>query len=226
MAESDIPNKFWTAIRYAIFWIALPFIFLLVGVEKISDGHIYQGLAWLCGAPISVAISVYWERIITRLRRGSNQQPSLTYLIYRDSELGSAIISAAQYSACGRWSAAQILANSGQPIQQRHLLHRVASEAIDKILDGDIQVRGRKPGQLDYEAIPRTYWRSTTFYVVEDPLSLWRIVLCPRGGVELAPDGTIARAENAPAAARTSQLAEYDSLLVPPHRGFDSLNIT
>jgi hypothetical protein len=81
-------------------------------------------------------------------------------------------------------------------------------------LDGDIQVRGRKPGQLDYEAIPRTYWRSIAYYVVEDPLSLRRIVLYHRGGVEIAPDGTIARAENAPAAARTSQLAEYDSFLV------------
>ena len=204
------------SIRRAVFW-GLPPILLAGGIERSFNGKIYEALGCFGGMLVTLATAVYWERIIPRLWRRSDRQPSLTYLTYRDSELGAAIITAARHSAYGRWSAAQSLVNSGQPIQQRHLLHRMASEVMDKILDGDIQVRGRKPGQLDYEAIPRTYWRSTAFYVVEDPLSLWRVVLCPRGGVEIAPDGTIARAENAPAAARTSQLAEYDSLIVDAH---------
>ena len=142
----------------------------------------------------------------------------LAYLTYRDSELEPAIVSAAQYSAYGRWFAAQILVNSGHPIQQRHLVHVMASQVMDKMLDGEIDVRGRRHGQMDYEIIPRTYWRSTAFHVVADPLTLWKVVLCPRGGAEIAPDGTIAHASNATAAARNSQLTDYDSLLVDAYQ--------
>jgi hypothetical protein len=216
MAESEIPDRLLPAIRLAVFWIGLPFIFLLVGVERIFDasGNKYQVAACISAALISLAIAVYWDRIIVRLWPRYNRVPSLSYLTYRDSDLSSAIISAARHSAYGRWYAAQILVNSGQPIQQRYLLHVMANQVMDKIIDGEIQVRGRRPGQMEYEAIPRTYWRSTAFYVAQDQLSIWKIVLAPRGGVELDSNGNIVRASDPAAVARTTQLADYDSLLV------------
>jgi hypothetical protein len=48
------------------------------------------------------------------------------------------------------------------------------------------------------------------------------MVIFPKGGAELAPNGTIARASNAAAAARTSLLADYDSLLIDAYQ-FESL---
>jgi hypothetical protein len=35
MADSEIPEKILPAVRVAVFWIALPFILLLVGIERI-----------------------------------------------------------------------------------------------------------------------------------------------------------------------------------------------
>jgi hypothetical protein len=97
-------------------------------------------------------------------------------------------------------------------------MHRMASKAMDKILDGDVEVRGRKPGQMDYEPIPRTHWQSSAFFVVEDPYSLWRIKLAPRGGAELDRDGIIVRSDDAVATERNAQLGAYDMFLVDAYQ--------
>jgi hypothetical protein len=216
MAEIAIPEKYLPALRLALFWIGLPSVLLLGALDRYFAGTLYEVAACFVGALVSIAIAVYWDRIIDVI--WPRHTRPLQYLSYRDSDLGSAIMNAARLSAYGRWFAAQILVNSGNPIQHRHLLHVMAGQVMDKILDGEIEVRGRKPGQMEYEAIPRTYWRSTAFYVVEDQLALWRIVLCPRGGVELAADGTVIRATDAASLARTSQLNDYDSLLVDAYQ--------
>jgi hypothetical protein len=210
MAESGIPEKFLPAIR-AVFW-TLPPIFLLVGIERIFDGkwNRYAVAGCLGAAFLSLAIAVYWDRLIPRFRKKSSQ--SLKYLTYRDSTLGEAIISMAQQSAWGRWFAAQHLVNNGTPIGQRYLLHTAASIVMDQILDGNLAVRGRRPGGLEYEDIARTDWRSSTFYFSEDPISLWRLHICPRGVVQIEPDGTV-HASDAIAAQRTAQL-DYDSFIV------------
>src|SRR5258708_5623052 len=101
------------------------------------------------------------------------------------------ITSMAFGSAWGRWFSAQHLVNNGTPIGHRYLIHTAARIVMDKILDGDLAVRGRRPGRLEYEDIARTDWRSSAFYVVDDPISLWRLVICPRGVVEIEPDGTV-----------------------------------
>ncbi len=115
-------------------------------------------------------------------------------------------------SAWGRWFSAQHLVNNGTPIGHRYLIHTAARIVMDKILDGDLAVRGRRPGRLEYEDIARTDWRSSAFYVVDDPISLWRLVICPRGVVEIEPDGTV-HASDSIAAQRTAQL-DYDSFIV------------
>jgi hypothetical protein len=139
---------------------------------------------------------------------------TLQYLNRRDTELSDAIVTASLRSAYARWFSAQILINSGRPIEHSYLISTAANEVMDQIVDGDIAVRRRRPGQIAYEPIPATYWNSTIFYVVEDQASLWKVNLGPKGGIEFTPHGKIARASNAEAAARTSQLAAYDSLLI------------
>jgi hypothetical protein len=124
----------------------------------------------------------------------------------------------AEHSAWGRWFAAQHLVNSETPIDEDHLLQTAASIVRDKILDGDLEVRGRLPGKLDYEVIPRTDWRSSGFHFVKDPRTLWKMVIFPTGGAEIAPDGTIARASDPKAAARNAQIAKYDSFIVDAYQ--------
>jgi len=62
---------------------------------------------------------------------------------------------------------------------------------LDALTDGRLEVRGRKPGQMDYEPIPQTHWRSTALHVVPNDRTLWKMVLIPRGGAEIHPDGTV-----------------------------------
>jgi hypothetical protein len=107
---------------------------------------------------------------------------SLGYLSDRDSMLGYAIIRMAERSAWGRWFAAQHLVNSGSAIGEDYLLQTAGSIVMDSILDGDLEVRGRRPGRLDYEVISRTDWRSSGFHFVSDQISLWKMVIFPRGG--------------------------------------------
>jgi hypothetical protein len=214
MADAGIPERLLPAIRLAVFWIALPFIGLLLGGEHLGAGHYYSAGAWFVCTLLSIVVAVYWERLIQLIWPRYNEQRALAYLHNRDSELGSTIISAAFNSAYGKWYAAQILVNSGQPIGRRYLLHTMANQVLDKVLDGEIEIRGRRPGQMDYESIPRTHWRSSTFYVLEDPVSLWRVVVAPRGTVQIAPDGTIASSDHQPSTERTAQLRDYDSLIV------------
>jgi hypothetical protein len=190
------------------------FVSFLIGAEILREG----GSSWVGTALIAAAYPIYsslamWKFAVSRLGR-NGAKPSLSYLHQRDSDLGGAIKSMARSSA---W-AAQHLVGSGSAIGEDYLLQIAGSVVRDKILDGDLDVRGRRPGRLDYEVIPRTYWQSSAFHFVNDPISLWRMIIFPTGGVEIAPDGTIARASDAAAAARTSQLATYDSFLIDAYQ--------
>jgi hypothetical protein len=182
-------------------WLLSPSADAKTIIGALAGGAIYAVVVW----PIP---EIRRQR---QAKAAAAVKPKLHYLTQRDTDVSSAIIRAAHNSAYGRWFAAQILLNSGYPIKERHLLHVMASQVMDKMLDGEIEVKGRRPGELDYEIIPRTYWRSSAFYVREDPISLWRIILCPRGGLRIEPDGTY-DASDAAAAERTAQL-DYDSLL-------------
>jgi hypothetical protein len=155
-----------------------------------------------------------WDRFVARFRASSFPQ-KLEYLHNRDSQLGPAIISMARQSAWGRWYAAQHLVNSGTPISLQMLYQIAAGEVMQKITDGDLEVRGRRPDpeQLGFEQIDRTHWQSSWPMCVQDQFSIWKIVIGPKGGVELDRNAVVVRADNPTAAKRTS-LLDYDLLLV------------
>jgi hypothetical protein len=144
-------------------------------------------------------------------------KPELQYLGATDTDLGWAIRAMAQKSAWGRWFAAQHLATSGKPIDEHHLLHIASTVVMDSILDGDIEVRGRKPTRMEYEPIPRTDWRSSAFVFLQDSICLWRMHIIPRGGAQISPDGTFI-ADNAACDERNANLRAYDSLIVDAHQ--------
>ena len=93
---------------------------------------------------------------------------------------------------------------------------------MEEIINGNLEIRGRRPDpqRLEYEPIDRTHWRSSWLYCVADPMSLWKIQLCPRGVVEVERDGTV-HAKDTAAAQRTS-LLDYDSLIVDAYQ-FETL---
>jgi hypothetical protein len=156
--------------------------------------------------------------IISR-RRKADAKSELKYLSQRDSELGSAIISMARRSAWGRWYAAQHLVNSGERIREQHLYQTAASVVIDEILDGNLEVRGRRPDpkRLGYELIDRTHWRSSWLACVHDRFAIWKIKVVSRGTVEIDREGNTVRADNVTAAQRTS-LLDYDSFTVDAYQ--------
>jgi hypothetical protein len=204
---------------------ALGFILPLVGVEEVLRWAL-TGSGWptvgtiliVSGLPLYLSPSIW--RWIRRPRTASKQQ-KLEYLRSRDSELGSAIQDMARGSAWGRWYAAQLLVNSGKPAQHEHMIQIASSIVTDKIVDGELEVRGRLPGEMDYNPIPRTYWRSSALTFIADPVCLWRLVIIPRGGAEIEPDGNVI-ARNPQAAARTARITNYDSLLVDGYQ-FEAL---
>jgi hypothetical protein len=66
-----------------------------------------------------------------------------------------------------------------------------SSIVMEKIIDGDLEVLGRQPGKMEYEPIPRTDWRSSALQFVKDPITLWRMIIVPRGGAEITHEGTV-----------------------------------
>jgi hypothetical protein len=66
MADSGIPDKLLPAVRLAVFWIALPFIFLLVASDRYFAGTGYEVAVCIAGAFLSIVIAVYWDKIFRR----------------------------------------------------------------------------------------------------------------------------------------------------------------
>jgi hypothetical protein len=163
--------------------------------------------------------SAVWKHAQRLLGNEPSKLKTLEYLNDRDSQLGPAIIRMARQSAWGRWFAAQQLVNGGVRITEQYLYQIAAGRVMEKITNGEIEVRGRRPDpeQLGFESIDRTHWRSSWLACVRDPAALWKIIIIPRGGVELDPEGTIVRADHPIAAKRTS-LLNYDSLIVDAHQ--------
>ncbi len=221
MADSGIPDKLSTAIRVAVFWISLPFIGLLLGGEDIRGGSYYWAAGWFGCALLSIFVAVYWDRFIPRRWR-PRPASALTYLRDEDSELGGAIRDMVWRSAWGKWFTAQSLANSGPtPVNEQYIMGTATRQVLDTLTNGQLEVRGRRPGQMDYESIPQTHWRSTALHMIPDSCSLWKMILIPRGGVEIQPDGNVIGSDPE-SVARTDELAAYDSLIVKA-RQFEKL---
>jgi hypothetical protein len=207
--DVGIPERFMPALRIAL-WASLPFIFLLIGVERYFNGTIIEMIGCFICALLSIFVIVYWDRFIpSRFRPDSLSR--LKYLSDRDSQLESAIISMARQSAWGRWYAAQCLVNSGIPIRLQHLYQAAAGQVMQQITDGALEVRGRRsnPERLEYEPI-----------CVPVQFAL-KIILVPKGIVEIDRDGVVVRADNVSASQRTA-LLDYDSLLVDAYQ-FENL---
>jgi hypothetical protein len=219
--EGEVPSKLSPAVRQGVFYGSLPFIFLLIAVDRYFAEHGTRNevIACIVLAFLSLIVAVYWDRFLpARWRRKS--ETSLAYLHHEDAGLGSAIRDMAWDSAWGKWYASQQLANVGK-LDETELMRVAASNVTEALVNGKLKARGRQPGQLDYEEIPRTHWHSTVPYMVPDNKTLWKMVLLPTGGVEKLPGGMTVM-HDVSAAQRTDQLRQFDSIIVDA-REFEKL---
>jgi len=79
-ADIGIPDKFLPAARLAVFWIRLPFIGLLLGGEELRNASYYWAAGWFACAILSIAVAVYWDRIIGLIWPRYARQQELQYL--------------------------------------------------------------------------------------------------------------------------------------------------
>jgi hypothetical protein len=210
---------------------ALGFILPLVGFEELIRHFVdteHPSLPWWLGAAFVVAgYPIYSLPAIWKHLRGGTSPSAkrpLEYLHNEDSELGEAVRNMAWRSADGKWYAAQCLANSPKGKSDDHendLMHWAAERVWRPLLDGKLDARGRRPGQMNFEAIPQTHWRSSPLHMIRDNATLWKMILIPTGGAEFSPDGTVTGRDPA-ATQRTNQLANYDSIIVNS-RQFEAL---
>jgi len=202
---------------------ALPFGDAIYRGEQPAQAQwIYLGVGILLGV---AGTAPFWIREAwKRLRYSTSKEKGpLTYLYNEDEELGAAIRMMAWSSAWGKWYAAQHLAiNDHRPVNEEHVMQIASSIVWEALKDGKLDAQGRKPGQLNYETIPRAHWRSTVPHMVADNLSLWKMILMPTGGAEFDRDGNLVRANHPPSKERTDKIAEYDSIIVNA-RQFETL---
>jgi hypothetical protein len=98
-------------------------------------------------------------------------------------------------------------------MDEANVMQTAAGHVLDALMDSRLVARERRPGQMDYELIPQTHWRSSALHMMKDNRTLWKMILIPRGGAEIRPDGMVL-GRNQEAVRRTDHLAAYDSLIV------------
>jgi len=213
--DTSIPTRWGPALHAAI-WSAAPFVFFLAAVVEGAIAGNYW-VAAVCSILffVSIGVVVHWDSLLPPRWRSTPKK--LEYLRDRDSELGAAIRDMVWRSAWGKWFSAQIFVNGGQPGPEETVFHAASHLVAEQLTNGDLEVRGRLPGKLDYEAIPRTHWRSSALNFVRDPATLWRMVVLPRGGATIDPDGTVTGRDPA-AMQRTIAISTYDSMIVDAYQ--------
>jgi hypothetical protein len=149
---------------------------------------------WAAGCFLSW-LFVRWRTIAGERRRRAD-----SYLSDLDSELGSAIRQMVWRSAWAKWYAAQCLVSDRhEPIDEDSHMQTGASLVTSAAMDGELAVRGRQPGAIEYEPISRDAWRLVAIHMVRHPASLWKAIIITRTGVD---------------SDRVRRILDYDSLIV------------
>ena len=192
--------------------MSVPIAFFFAAIDRFfAERGTWIEIASCTGLGVAASlVPVYWSRLLPSWSRWPN---SIEYLKTKNSELGDAIVRMCIHSAWAKCFSAQALVKTGTPIDYLALLNFAASVVTDNLIDGKIEVRGRLPGDLKYESIPRELWRSSALRFVQDSHSIWKMEIWPAGGVEQLA-GNIVRTTDAEASTRNSVICGYDSLIV------------
>jgi hypothetical protein len=131
------------------------------------------------------------------------------YLSDIETELSMALWVASMKSAWAKWFAAQPgVAKTDDAAQDLgYVISILASKVCDNAMNGELEIRGRAPDQIAYTTIPRETWRLAALGVVRNSMTIWKVTVIPRSGVE----------QN-----RIRDVLGYDSLIVDS-RQFEAL---
>ena len=199
MADSDIPNRFWPAVKWAIAGIFL-FVFFLEAADAFREGQLKTGVIFGVLFVLTFGIVIQWEKIVTGR---SAAVPKLDYLSYEDSDLGSALCAMAWCSAWGKWFPAQSLAQDDHKAASEWSVFTAAASLVqDALIDGRLAARGRSPGGTDYEDISREAWRLAALKPEPNNRTRWKVRIIPRSDVEPARIGKLLAYDNVTVNAR------------------------
>lgn len=79
------------------------------------------------------------------------------------------------------------------------LMHMVAHTVSEAAMAGSLTIKGRSPGEIEFEEIPKAAWRLAAIVANPDMASIWKLEVIARSGVD--PD-------------RIERVLSYDSLIV------------
>lgn len=170
-ADSGMPDRLSAAIRLGVFWISLPFIFLLVGVDRFFDNHLFQAATCWVLSVLSIVVAFYWEKLIPgRFRPAfvSDTQRYMTayeviHYLADDSKRGHQV---------RHGPSAQVWTNRFGTINVRKIPLLEAQAEFKRIAEqGHIHAIGRLDGGGQQVQIPETYWMSATLnhFSLENP---------------------------------------------------------
>jgi len=114
--------------------------------------------------------------------RGPDKARDLDYLTDAESDLSTVVRGVAWHSAWGKLYSARLLAQEGKldEFGEPFVVQTAKFLVCKAMMDGELTVRGRAPGQTEYESIPNTEWRLAALRVERDPGVLWKVIVIPR----------------------------------------------
>lgn len=154
--------------------------------------------------PFAVAGLTLWAYHFTQITRkdvNNTVSPPESYLSDVDTEITTAIYCMAYFSSWAKWYASQFITNheTHRPAAVEDIINIVAYKVTQALMNGKLRARGRFPGNIEYEVIPKETWRLAALSMKRHPVTLWKATVIPRGDVDPV---------------RIARICGYDSLVV------------
>jgi len=168
----------------------------LIGVQVRISPELILTLAAVLFSAALITVELWLEPIGRLLRR---LRPPVPYLNDQDTELTHAVLMMTLRSQWGRWFARREKMATGEDIDQKYHMQFASTLVVEAAMNGRLEIRGRYPGGIAYEAIPREMWRLIALQVVPDDSTIHKLKVITRHNVP--PE-------------RVKRALEYDSLIV------------
>ena len=104
-------------------------------------------------------------------------------LTARDCELNHALFWIVDSSAWMRWQFAQRLAGDGKSLDEIQKMGLAAHVVLIRAENGELAIKGRRQGRVEYEPISRDFWKVAFLDVQPHSKTLWRVTVRPRSGL-------------------------------------------
>ena len=154
-------------------------------------------IGWLVAGVLTITAAIFGPDLVERIRRRLRPFDPGVYLSSKDSELSTAIVLMVILSAWGRWYRQQSSDDSG--VGNASTLGAACHLVLDAAMNEKLSLRGRPPGQIEYEPISPLVWRLAALAPQPDNAQFWEVRPVPRYGVDPA---------------QIARLLNYESIIV------------